>query len=262
MAEPLRNETHHECESFDRFFECWLVEQNQYLEELVSASKEIEQRRGDENGRLTIQEGLDERFLRPSERVVKHYEHYYRAKSTWAKYHILSMFSPSWRSSLEDAFLWIGRWRPSMTFHLLYSKSGLQLEARLAELIRGLSTGDLGDLSPCQLQLVNELQKNTIMKEKDSTEKYAKLQETVADTSMVELSHVATELMREEAATGAVEDGQLEANLASKEDGLLEVMQRADDLRLKTLKEVVNILTPVQAVHFLIAAAGAALEVS
>ncbi|KAL2469944.1 3-dehydrosphinganine reductase TSC10A [Abeliophyllum distichum] len=84
----------------------------------------------------------------------------------------------SWRSSLEDAFLWIGGWWPSMTFHLLYSKSGLQLEARLAEFIRGLSTGDLGDLSPCQLQLVNELQKNTIMKEKDSTEKYAKLQET------------------------------------------------------------------------------------
>ncbi|KAL2521261.1 DOG1 domain-containing protein [Forsythia ovata] len=99
MAEPLRNETHQEFESFDRFFECWLVEQNQYLEELVSASKEIEQRREDENGRLmTIQEGLDERFIRPlTERVVKHYEHYYRAKSTWAKYHILSMFSPSWR---------------------------------------------------------------------------------------------------------------------------------------------------------------------
>ncbi|KAL2501230.1 Uncharacterized protein Fot_35078 [Forsythia ovata] len=34
MAEPLRNETHQEFESFDRFFECWLVEQNQYLEEL------------------------------------------------------------------------------------------------------------------------------------------------------------------------------------------------------------------------------------
>ncbi|KAL2521260.1 protein DOG1-like 3 [Forsythia ovata] len=86
-----------------------------------------------------------------------------------------------------------------MTFHLLYSKSGMQLEARLDELIRGLSTGDLGDLSPCQLQQVNELHKNTIKKEKDSTEKYAKLQETVADTSMVELSHAATELMREEA---------------------------------------------------------------
>ncbi|KAL2540745.1 protein DELAY OF GERMINATION 1-like [Abeliophyllum distichum] len=124
MAEPLRNETYHACESFDRFFECWLVEQNQYLEELVSASKEIEQCREDENGRLTIQEGLDERFLCPlTKRVVKHYEHYYRAKSTWAKYHILSMFSPSWRSSL-DAFLWIGGWRPSMTFHL-WLKSGL-----------------------------------------------------------------------------------------------------------------------------------------
>lgn len=249
MAEPLRNETHHEFESFHRFFESWLLEQNQYLQELVSASR-------------TIQGEVDERIIWSLvERVVNHYEHYYRAKSRWAKNHVMSMFTPSWRSSLEDAFLWIGGWRPSITYHLLYSKSGLQLEARVAELIRGLSTGDLGDLSPNQLYQVNELQKNTIREERDITEKHAKLQETVADTSTVELSHVVTELLREEERASAVEDGQVEANLTSKENRLVEVMQKADDLRLKTLKQVVEVLTPAQSVHFFIAAAELHLRV-
>ncbi|CAI9753044.1 unnamed protein product [Fraxinus pennsylvanica] len=175
-------------------------------------------------------------------------------RKNWCPLQGQSRKSPSWKSSLEDAFLWIGGWRPSITYHLLYSKSGLQLEARLAELIRGLSTGDLGDLYPNQLHQVNELQKDTIREEREITEKHAKLQETVADPSMVELSHVVTELLREERAS-AVEDSQVEATLTSKEDRLVEVMQTADDLRLKTLKQVVEVLTPAQSVHFFIAAA-------
>lgn len=99
----------------------------------------------------------DDRILRPLvERVIVHYENYYRAKSRWAKNNILTMYNPTWRSSLEDAFMWVGGWRPSMAFHLLYSKSGIQLESRLIELVRGFSTGDLGDLSPIQLEQVNE----------------------------------------------------------------------------------------------------------
>jgi len=35
-----------------------------------------------------------------------------------------------------------------MAFRLLYSKSGMQLEDQLADFIQGLSSGDLGDLSP------------------------------------------------------------------------------------------------------------------
>lgn len=43
--------------------------------------------------------------------------------------------------------------------------------------------------------------------------------------------------------------------LERKKEGLEKVLQRADELRLRTLKEVLGILTPMQAVHFLIAAA-------
>ncbi|XLR40971.1 hypothetical protein S83_025631 [Arachis hypogaea] len=107
----------------------------------------------------------------------------------WAKHDVLAMLSPTWRSSLEDAFLWIGGWRPTMAFHLLYSKAGLQFEAKLDELLQGLRTSDLGDLSATQLAQIDEIQKRTIAEEREITDMMATHQETVADASMVELSH-------------------------------------------------------------------------
>ncbi|KAL8473471.1 hypothetical protein ACS0TY_029659 [Phlomoides rotata] len=231
-------------QSFHNFFECWIVKQNHHLQELVAAA----------DG----QPPPDDKTLRPLlQRVIQHYEHYYRAKSRWAKNDVVSMFNPSWLSSLEDAFLWIGGWRPTMAFHLLYSMSGLQLEARLDELLRGISTGDLGDLGSGQLEYLDRLQRETVMEEKEVTEELARQQETVADTSMVEL---VTEMMRE----GAAEEedgGRVAATLAPKEEGMVVVLQRADDLRLRTLKAVIEVLTPMQAVHFLLAAAALHLRV-
>lgn len=51
------------------------------------------------------------------------------------------------------------------------------------------------------------------------------------------------------------QEARVESTLAPKEEELEEVLQKADDLRLTTLKAVIEILTPIQAVHFLITAA-------
>lgn len=53
----------------------------------------------------------------------------------------------------------------------------------------------------------------------------------------------------------AAMEEEVESALVAKEKGLEEILQMADDLRLSTLKEILNILCPMQAVHFLIAAA-------
>ncbi|XP_022774836.1 protein DOG1-like 4 [Durio zibethinus] len=77
-------------------------------------------------------------------------------------------------------------------------------------------------------------------------------QETVADSSMVELS----QMMRSGDGEGVgVEKERVESAVESKEEGLKEMLQRADDLRLKTLKAVIDMSSPIQGVHFLIAAA-------
>ncbi|KAL1345400.1 hypothetical protein AAHE18_08G114600 [Arachis hypogaea] len=164
----------------------------------------------------------------------------------WAKHDVLAMLSPTWRSSLEDAFLWIGGWRPTMAFHLLYSKAGLQFEAKLDELLQGLRTSDLGDLSATQLAQIDEIQKRTIAEEREITDMMATHQETVADASMVELSHAGGKKEVEE---------RVDSALMPKEEGLEEILQRADGLRLRTLQGIVNILRPKQCIHFLIAAA-------
>ncbi|KAI5335820.1 hypothetical protein L3X38_025954 [Prunus dulcis] len=255
----MTNNIFDEHESFHNFFECWLAEQNQHLQDLIIASENNQTTRNNlYNGNTTTTAAANTNTsLRTLvERVVKHYEQYYEAKSRWVKQDVLRMLSPSWTTSLEDAFLWIGGWRPSMAFHLFYSKSGLQLEARLTELIEGLGTGDLADISQHQLMQVDHLQRRTVKEERDITEKMAKQQESVADTSMLELAHVTTELMSTNGGhEHEVEEDRVESVLASKEQGLEEILQRADSLRLKTLKAITHILTSIQAVHFLIAAA-------
>ncbi|OIT37318.1 PREDICTED: protein DELAY OF GERMINATION 1-like [Nicotiana attenuata] len=252
MAPSLmsRNGVEKNDKTFHKFFETWLAEQNQELKELVSVSRDVSK------GNNIV---VEERVLLPLiERVIQHYEGYYGEKSKYTEEDVFGMLNPTWRSNLEGAFLWIGGWRPSMAFHLLYSISGLQFEPRLPQLIRGITTGDLGDLSPDQIGKVDELQKKTIREEKDSSEKLARVQETVADASMVELSHIVTQLMMISGSGGGggkILEEEVEANLATKEEGLVIILQKADNLRLNTLKEILTILTPTQAIHFLIAAA-------
>ncbi|XP_027343137.1 protein DOG1-like 3 [Abrus precatorius] len=234
-----------EGESFHKFFEGWMAEQNQHLKTLLAA----------ESSHLT-----DEQMQALIGGVVEHYEYYYKAKSRCAKHDVLAMLSPTWRSSFEEAFLWIGGWRPSMAFHLLYSKSGMQFEARFHELIQGLRTYDLGDLSAAQLVQFDEMQRRTILEEREITDMMARHQETVADASMVDLSHVVSEMIRANETSGEVYENKeiedkVDSTLVPKEEGLEKILLKADELRLRTLKDVVNILTPKQAIHFLIAAA-------
>jgi len=64
-----------------------------------------------------------------------------------------------------------------------------------------------------------------------------------------------SELLRSAETACEAEEERVDSTLAAKEKRLTEIFQKADDLRLGTLKGVLEILTPVQAVHFLIAAA-------
>ncbi|KAL3513641.1 hypothetical protein ACH5RR_026358 [Cinchona calisaya] len=248
MATTAENQTEETEENFQQFYEKWKTQQNQHLQELITASEHA-----------PTNETMSTHLSNLVKSVVEHYEEYYKAKSKWAEENILLMLSPPWTSSLENAFLWIGGWRPTMAIHLLYSKSGLQLEAKFSELIQGLLTKhDLGDLSPSQLSRVDELQRKTINEEKEITEKMAKQQEKAADADTVELSHLVSEAMREGGANERnreAEENQVESTLHPKEEGFKKILDRADNLRLKTLRSIIEIFSPVQAVHFLIAAA-------
>ncbi|CAJ2676794.1 unnamed protein product [Trifolium pratense] len=123
------------------------------------------------------------------------------------------------------------------------------------DLIQGQKTCDLGDLSASQLAEFDNLQKRTVREDREITDMMAEHQETVADAPMVELSHVVSEMIR----GGENEKKELEERIESviepKVEGLMRILHRADDLRLRALQGIVNILTPKQAIYFLIAAA-------
>ncbi|KAL8030878.1 hypothetical protein ABFX02_14G314300 [Erythranthe guttata] len=231
--------------NFQEFYVKWQNEHNQHLYELTNASK------------TPTQQPQSDMFLSGLvERVISHYEEYYRIKTKWAKKDVYLLLSPPWNSPLEDAFLWVGGWRPTTAFHLLYSKSGLQFQAQFSNMLIGAKTGDLGDLSLDQLGRIDVFQKGTIQEEREITEKEAKQQDRVADKEMVGLSHDASSESTRPVGGTSLDIGSLvNSVLKPKEEGFQMLLQSADELRMKTLKGVIDILSPIQAVHFLIAAA-------
>ncbi|KAK9096078.1 hypothetical protein Sjap_021575 [Stephania japonica] len=220
-----------EHESFQKFYERWITEQSHHLNDLITAASTV-------NNNDQQQEYLAVLV----NRVHRHYEHYYKAKSQWVDRDVLPMLRAAWRSTLEDSFLWLGGWRPTMAFHLLYSKSGLQMETRLAELTQGLGIGniDLGGLSPSQLRKTDELQRRTVREERAVSERMAE---------------------RGGGGDGGGEEERVESAIKGMREGLVGVVKRADNLRLRTFKSVIELLTPIQAVHFLIAAAELHLKI-
>ncbi|KAL0365890.1 UNVERIFIED_CONTAM: protein DOG1-like 3 [Sesamum radiatum] len=242
MALMSENGTALHRENFEEFYIRWKEKQNLHLHDLITTATEPSS--------SSSLPGL-------VDRVISHYEEYYRVKSKCIKTDVLLILSAPWKTALEDAFNWVGGWRPSAAFHLLYSKSGLQLESKLSEQMKGVGMVDLGDLSSAQLSLMDKLQRITIQREREISEKVAKRQERVADQEMVELSHHVSELARTQ---GRQSDNSemaraVASTLTHKEEDFQMVVQSADNLRLKTLKGIVDILSPIQAVHFLIAAA-------
>nr|QEO19209.1 putative DELAY OF GERMINATION 1-like isoform X1 [Cymbidium ensifolium] len=233
--------------NFASFFESWLAEQNRDLHSLLTAAAAPPPRTRDEAD-------ARDHHLRPLvSAVLGSYENYYQAKKASARRDVLPMFSPTWTSSTENLLLWAGGWRPTMVFQLLYSKCGIQVESHLEDLIGGDMTWNLADVDAEQVDRIDKLHQATLKREKEISEEEASAQEKVADDKMVQLSHVITEM--------GGEVGMMEEEMKGKRDAMEEVLRNADSLRIETLKALVEILKPIQAVHFLIAAAELHLRV-
>ncbi|KAJ6812554.1 putative transcription factor TGA6 [Iris pallida] len=250
-------------EIFSEFFNCWLSEIERDLRLLYAMAAASPPPQGSQCiDALQVQVLVD--------RIVGHHEYYIRAKSASARGDVLPMFSPTWTSSTENLFYWVGGYRPSLAFHVLYSKSGLQLDSQLA---KGMmpplgpdleAEGDLGDLSHSQLVRIDSLMRETIRHEREISEQEASAQESVGSTSMVAISHQVTEALLEPAAEGGgltEPPPTMDAEMKESRVSMTKALEMADTLRLDTLKGIVKILRPLQAVHFLIAVSELILRV-
>ncbi|KAI4333559.1 hypothetical protein L6164_018347 [Bauhinia variegata] len=165
------------------------------------------------------------------DKFMSHYNDLHCAKCLAAERDPLYVLVAPWATTFERSLHWIAGWRPTTAFHIVYTESSILFESRVIDILRGLRTGDLGDLSPSQFRRVSELQCETVKEENAITEELSEWQDS------------ATELV------GPGFD------INEKIGLLVGIIKKADDLRLRTLRSVVGVLTPQQAVEFLIAAA-------
>ncbi|KAJ9182996.1 hypothetical protein P3X46_006919 [Hevea brasiliensis] len=207
--------------SFGRFYETWFDQLHHLVHQLRQVPKPP-----------TTQDDATHLCLLV-DKLVNHYAEYYRVKSVAVERDVLSVFTASWASSLERSLHWIAGWRPTTLFHLVYTESSIMFESHIIDILRGLKTGDLGDLSPSQFRRVSELQCETVKEENAVTEELAEWQDG------------ASEFMGSSCCS----------DIDDKIGRLVRIVLKADDLRLRTVRKVVEFLTPQQAAEFLIAAA-------
>lgn len=165
-------------------------------------------------------------------RVLSRYEAYYRARFDVARSDPVRACSCPLATNLERATYWMSGWRPNILIQLLYTESGFKFEAQLNELLSGAHSGDIGDISPSQLLLIDELQRRTIEAEVEIDEELGRIQEMAPDPFLP-----------------------WDSDLDLKLEELGNVIIKADELRMRTLRGVVGILDPLQAVDLLVAAA-------
>ncbi|XAR56461.1 hypothetical protein NMG60_11036958 [Bertholletia excelsa] len=205
--------------SFHRFYETWLDHLRRLVDQLRQAPRPPSTAEDNESLSLLVH------------KLMAHYTEYYRVKSLAARQDAAGIIAAPWATALERSLHWAGGWRPTTAFHLVYTEASVRFETHVVDILRGLRTGDLGDLSGAQFRRVSELQCDTVREENAITDELSEWQNGSSDLL----------------GTGADLEGKIEE--------LVKILEKADDLRLRTVRKVVDLLTPQQAVEFLIAAA-------
>ncbi|CDO96811.1 unnamed protein product [Coffea canephora] len=217
-------------------FHEWMILQEADLSEMLQA--------------LTVEDNFGDRDVLLRQLVQKNVEHfqaYADERTRLAQDHVSPFFAPSWCSSLENSLLWLAGCRPSLFITLIYALSGIEIESHIPEFLQGTRTSELSELSLAapQLSMINQLQRRTIKQEEELSQQLACLQEKIADQPFA--------LIAKESSHVASQNVQADEALDEHSTSMVRILEEADKLRIKTLKEMMNILSPVQAVDFLVA---------
>ncbi|KAK6150016.1 hypothetical protein DH2020_017541 [Rehmannia glutinosa] len=213
-------------QNFSDFYEKWMGQLEDHLGVLLLVSRE-----------KYSQESACEALYN---KLTAHHKEYYTCK--WAAAHedVLAFFSPVWLSPLENAYLWVTGWKPSMAFRLVESLM------RKAAAGGGASLAGMSEEQALRVKIKSE--------EERVEREMERQQVAMADRKMVELARLES-VARKKGDSAAVSqvNGLVEAAVKGLLGGLEKVMKMADCVRLKTLKGVLDVLTPLQRVDFLAA---------
>ncbi|KAK7332055.1 hypothetical protein VNO80_28802 [Phaseolus coccineus] len=215
MANPV-------VERFSQFYETWTGKLEDILQQLLQVSNQ-----------KTEVVKTEQELQALVSTVTSHLKEYYTSKWAVAHENVLIFFSPPWLNPLENAQLWMTGWKPSTVFR--------QVES--------LKKGNVLLMTEEQEKKTEELKMKLKMEEEKVEREMERQQVAMADRRMVQLAKLTS---RARSAGGEMDSV---AEVAVKEvlAGLERVMKASDCVRLKTLKGVLDLLTPMQSVDFLAA---------
>lgn len=208
-------------ERFSEFFEKWVCQLEQVQHQLLKLSKQDALLHNEAELQALVS------------KVTTLHKEYYTAKWAAAHQDVLAFFCPVWSSPLEKAFSWLTGWKPSMLFQLMRKTL-------------------LGNVSEQQLKKIEELRLKIRFEEERVEREMERQQVAMADQKMVELARLTARVRNGGGAVAEVE-GLVDVAMKVMLSGLERVMKAADCVRLKALKGVLDLLTPLQCVEFLAA---------
>lgn len=116
-------ETNPISQAFEAFFERWMIRQEHHLQQLI----------------LAIEGGAAEQRCNDLvNQIIAHYASYFEAKAKIVQENVFLVLTPTWFSSFERAYLWIGGFKPGLAFRLL-ANSVLDLTDDQSRRIDGLT---------------------------------------------------------------------------------------------------------------------------
>lgn len=139
--------------SFDHFYCSWFEQLHQLVCQLSAATGPKAESASSHADAASSMHQYDQDHLRNLvSKLMSHYAEYYRVKGLAVERDVLSVVAAPWATALERSLHWIAGWRPTTIFHLVYTESSTLFESRIVDILRGVRTGDLGDLSPAQFR--------------------------------------------------------------------------------------------------------------
>ncbi|KAL9321103.1 hypothetical protein ACSQ67_012942 [Phaseolus vulgaris] len=207
---------------FSEFYENWTGKLEDILQQLLQVSSQ-----------RTEVVKTEQELQALVSTVTSHLKEYYTTKWGIAHDNVLIFFSPPWLNPLENAQLWMTGWKPSTVFR--------QVES--------LKKGSVLVMTEEQEKKMEELKMKIKMEEEKVEREMERQQVAMADRRMVQLSKLTSRAR----SAGSEMDSVAEVAVKEVLAGLERVMKASDCVRLKTLKGVLDLLTPMQSVDFLAA---------
>ncbi|KAL9287318.1 Protein DOG1-like 4 [Arabidopsis thaliana] len=204
-------------EKFLEFYESWVIQLELYLHQLLIA-----------HNNNTMSETELRHLI---SKLTTHHKAYYTAKWAAIREDVLAFFGSVWLNPLENACFWLTGWKPSMVFRMVD-------RLRKSRVV----------LVEAQVKKLEELRVKTKFDEQKIEREMERYQVAMADRKMVELARLGCHVGGESVMV-------VEAAVRGLSMGLEKMVKAADCVRLKTLKGILDILTPPQCVEFLAAAA-------